>query len=64
MIGTDFNGQGGIATVVKVLKSTEFWNRWNIKYISTHSSVNTSKLSAIFQYMNSIFFSDLLSYSK
>ncbi|MGR5066511.1 glycosyltransferase family 4 protein [Photobacterium sp. DNB22_13_2] len=55
MIGTNYHGQGGIATVVQVLRSMKLWDEWNVRYINTHSSSNKTKLSSIILYLTSLF---------
>ncbi len=37
-IGTDINGRGGIATALNIYQDFGFFNKWNVKLISTHTS--------------------------
>lgn len=54
MIGTNYHGQGGIATVVQVLRTMKLWNEWNVKYINTHSSLNKNRASSIMLFLLSL----------
>jgi glycosyltransferase involved in cell wall biosynthesis len=53
-IATNINGQGGIATVLQVLKDASFFNKTSSERLSSHSSKNKNKLSAIFTFVKSI----------
>ena len=39
-VATDIKGKGGIATVLQVMQSEGFFDKWNIKLISTHTQNN------------------------
>ncbi|MBL4830556.1 MAG: glycosyltransferase family 4 protein [Aliivibrio sp.] len=46
MIGTNPQGQGGIATVVNILDEQGLLTRFGVKYVSTHSSFVNNKIFA------------------
>ncbi|KJZ27705.1 glycosyltransferase family 4 protein [Pseudoalteromonas fuliginea] len=51
IISTDYDGQGGIATVVSTYKENGLFERWNIEALSTHSSfAKAGKFSLVLMY--------------
>jgi glycosyltransferase involved in cell wall biosynthesis len=48
MIGTHFNTMGGISSVVNVYRSTGLFDRFKIKYLTTHCDGKGSKKAKIF----------------
>jgi glycosyltransferase involved in cell wall biosynthesis len=48
MVGTDYEGKGGIASVVKTYKLSGLFDRLNIRYIASHREGSTLKKIAVF----------------
>ncbi|MGL6258270.1 glycosyltransferase family 4 protein [Vibrio sp. WXL210] len=51
MVGTDWTGQGGIATVVSIYQEEGLLSKHNFRYVASHSSRNTTKLQALWTHM-------------
>lgn len=55
-IATDINGLGGIATVLNVFDEGGFFDKWNVRLISSHTQkVKFFGLNRIFLFLNCIF---------
>lgn len=51
MIGTDYTGQGGIATVVSIYQDEGLLSKHNFRYVPSHSSRDKTKLQALARHL-------------